>query len=310
MERIIEMANKKGLLVKEGTKKPNNGKEKKTCIFSVHEDDLVIVQVEKECLDSVPKDELEHFFDEQVLPALEAEIVKMDEKAPQYMVDLLKTGTVFPVAINAEANAELLKGIPHRRIMDLALVYRLVVSVTEEGIGSVLYTNQNMMLARLTEGELFERAVDYARENICTEDVYDILAKKNLFSHAGETSDHRGEMIMIRNETPYFGAGILALWAMEDGVTIDLDSDKPLFVLPSSIHELLVLRKLDVCEEKLMDIAEMVKSVNSLSVEPSERLSNSVYLYDPETKKVKMAKCGEPLSCCDAYENFREEMYA
>ena len=310
MERIMEMAARKGLFVREGVKTLNNGMEMKTYLFSADEGDVVLAQFEKECVDAAAEDDLERFFDEYIVPALEAEIVRKGNDAPQYMIDLFRTGTVFPAAINAEANEDLLKGIPHRRIMDLALVYRLIVNVTEDDICSVLYTNQNMMLAGLTEENLFERAVEYARENICTEDVYDVLAKHNFEYGARGTQGHRGELIVIRNETRWFGAGILALWAMEDGITLDLESDKPLFVLPSSIHELLVVRAVDASEEDVTYPAEMVKDVNSTRVSPEERLSNSVYMYDPETKKVKMAKYGEPLSCCDEMVSYLRRMHA
>lgn len=310
MERIIEMAAKKGLLVKKGTKTLNNGEKRKTYIFSSHDDDVVMAMFEKDLVDAVSENRLELLFDECIVPVLEAEELKKGEDAPQYIIDLLRTGTIFPEAINAEANEELLKEVPHRRIMDLALVYRVLVSTEGDAVRSILYTNQNMKLAGITEEELFRRAVDYARKNIWSEDVYTILGKSNCEIDEETIRAHRGDMVMFRYKIGMFGAGILALWAMEDGITIDLQSDKPLFVLPSSIHELLVVRTMDASKDDVMYLASMVKDVNSTQVDADVRLSNSVYMYDPETKKIKLAKCGEPLFCCDEYESYLRKKLA
>lgn len=310
MNRIIEVAAKKGLTVKEGVKTQNNGKELKTYLFRRHDDDVVVPQFEKVAIDSVADDELEAFFDKYIMPAFDADIVKKDKGAPGYMIDLLRTGTVLPAAINAEANEELLRQIPHRRVMDLALVYRLIVSTGADGVSSVLYTNQNMLLAGVTEEDLFRRAVEYARENIRIEDIYDILDENGHMLENEEILNSRSGMVVIRNESLLFGAGLLALWALEDGIAIDLYSNKPLFVLPSSIHDVIVVIGADAGKEDIGFVTSMVKQVNATEVSPEERLSNSVYIYEPETKKVKLARCGEPLLGCDKEESLLREMLA
>lgn len=291
-------------MVSESVKRQNNGKELKTCVFRMHEGDTVSAVFEKHHFDSIADENLEEFFDEHVLPAFEEDIVKKEDEAPEFIIDLLRTGTVFPVAINAEANEEILAEIPHRRVMDLALVYRLIVSMEGDAVSSVLYTNRTMMLAGISEAELFERAMDYARANICVRSVFDILKERPCEFDLDELKGKKGELVVIRNETPWFGGGILALWAMDEGITIDLDSDIPLFVLPSSIHELLVVKGVDASKEDVEFLASMVKNVNTTKVNAEERLSNSVYQYDPETKKVTLAKQGDSLSFCEDFENF------
>lgn len=310
MERIIEMATKKGLWVSESAKRQNNGKELKTCLFRLHEGDAVSAVFEKRHFDNLADEALEAFFDEHVLPAFEEEIVKKESEAPDFIIDLLRTGTVFPVAINAEANEEILSEIPHRRVMDLALVYRLIVSMEGDAVSSVLYTNHSMEIAGITEEDLFRRALDYAKENIRISNVADILKENNYEFDLDETKEAKGELYAIRNATPWFGGGLLALWALEEGITIDLESDIPLFVLPSSLHEIIVLKGIDASKEDVDFPFSMVKNVNTTQVNSEERLSNSVYRYDPETKKVSLAKCGEPLRVCEEYERFLREMFA
>ena len=58
-------------------------------------------------------------------------------------------------------------------------------------------------------------------------------------------------------------------------------------VLPSSVHELILVP--DSAGISARFLQEMVRSVNEQTVEPKERLSDSVYHYDGKEKKLKTA---------------------
>ena len=68
------------------------------------------------------------------------------------------------------------------------------------------------------------------------------------------------------------------------GLAAELGSD--LYILPSSVHEILLLPADAGNPEGL---AEIVKEVNLTQVAPEERLSDSVYLYERESGKIKIA---------------------
>lgn len=59
------------------------------------------------------------------------------------------------------------------------------------------------------------------------------------------------------------------------------------FILPRSIHELLVVPKQDGME--LSDLESMVKEVNATQVAPEEKLSDHVYEYDAKEKELYRA---------------------
>ena len=59
------------------------------------------------------------------------------------------------------------------------------------------------------------------------------------------------------------------------------------FILPSSIHELLVVPKQDGME--LSDLEAMVQEVNATQVAPEEKLSDHVYEYDAKEKELYRA---------------------
>ena len=58
---------------------------------------------------------------------------------------------------------------------------------------------------------------------------------------------------------------------------------KALFLIPSSLHEILLLKREDIegCALK-----HMVKEVNATQVAEDEILSDNVYVYDDETKQI------------------------
>ena len=63
---------------------------------------------------------------------------------------------------------------------------------------------------------------------------------------------------------------------------------KNLYILPSSIHEVLLLPVEDKDNHKTMQLQEMVFEVNNTQVMLEERLSYNVYFYNLENKKIEL----------------------
>ena len=61
--------------------------------------------------------------------------------------------------------------------------------------------------------------------------------------------------------------------------------DSNLFVLPSSIHELIILKEIKNVEP--MNLHLMVEEINKDVVRPEDKLSDEVYWYDRETHSLK-----------------------
>ena len=63
------------------------------------------------------------------------------------------------------------------------------------------------------------------------------------------------------------------------------------FILPSSIHETLIVPKTD--DMSLENLEKMVREVNATEVKPGERLSDHVYEYDAEERSIVRADKAE-----------------
>ena len=71
--------------------------------------------------------------------------------------------------------------------------------------------------------------------------------------------------------------------------------EKDIIILPSSIHEVLLLP--DEGDISCDEMSRLVTHINQTEVPKEDRLSNQVYLYSRETGEVTMASSG-PASIC------------
>ena len=193
--------------------------------------------------------------------------------------------------INAEQNKEELKRIPHRMFLDLAVVYYVTVSgCGDEKLGTILICNEHMEMWGQEEENLYRTAM----LNMRSDGRPDFNGIKDVIKSISPDADYflndRGHqlctgMYVLTNRSRCFGASEIL-----DKSTLRTIADKVgdgFIVLPSSIHELIILEPDDAAEyEKL---ADMVKEVNSTQVDVGERLSDHVYVYNRSEEALKVA---------------------
>lgn len=203
---------------------------------------------------------------------------------------------VIMVLVNQEQNREMLQNVPHRPFHDLAVIYRWVITQNEEGMGSVVISNELSERAGLSEEELFQHAVENTKEmlpvKICpiTELLMGISSEEEELSEMlGLTSEeleaNLANMIWVITNTKGIN-GAAAMLYEENLHKLAEKVGSDLYILPSSIHEVLAVSvKLGPPEELL----QMVNEVNMCAVELEDRLSNNVYHYDKDLRKVSLA---------------------
>ena len=193
---------------------------------------------------------------------------------------------VMPRVINYAWNEEYLKGVPHRRFMDLAVIYCIPVGEN----ATLKLTNSHARMLDLAEEELHGAAMANAERH-----GYEVESMAEFLKHvkaAGIPDDAFGDpmrdLMIISNRERSFGA--YSFFAREAMKEIADRIGTNLYIIPSSVHELLAIG--DLPEARKETIAEMVKAVNAENVMPEERLSDSVYYFDRETCEVSIAVAG------------------
>lgn len=213
------------------------------------------------------------------------EAIKNAPKIKDVDQNLRDLSNVIFCLVNTEQNHDLLLKVPHRQFLDLSIIYRSVLSVDERGVQSAIITNELAQKTGWIEEELYEAAMENTRR-IMRPTVQNLL--QYLSEQMGIPEDALGEvapMYFISNESKVHGAASILDQTILD--TLEKTLGGAFYVLPSSIHEMIVVP--DVGDSNSDELRQMVKDVNATEVSPEEKLSDSVYRYDPEKKAIELA---------------------
>ncbi len=221
------------------------------------------------------------------------------EKMPPIPVNLLADGAkdkIYMVIINTESNKDILKNAPHREVNDTSVIYRIMVSEDEKGIGSALITNHIAEELGMDEEQLFGIAAGNTPKLFppvvkpMSQVIFGMLTEdgsmpKDVAEQVVEGMRGENEMMwIITNSRGVSGAANMLFEKNLHELSNGLGDD--LYILPSSTHEVIAVpAKMGNPEE----LAEMVHQVNMDVVDVSERLSNQVYHYDRDARKLTMA---------------------
>ena len=200
--------------------------------------------------------------------------------------------------VNAERNRELLAKIPHRRYLDLAVVYYVLFSDEGENLVTTLITDRVMQMWGINEATLHE----YAERNtsrllkgyVCSmEDI--------LFGHKWEMPGIREEadraeacrmdftgsamMYVASNAAKVNGAAVVLYDGVLKKFARKVGGD--FYVLPSSTHEVLFLPVSEVDMDGA-ELARMVREVNQNEVAEDEVLSEHAYRYFAEADRMEI----------------------
>ncbi len=184
--------------------------------------------------------------------------------------------------VSKEQNQELLKKVPYMEYLDLAICFYYAYQGDALGCGSILIHNTHIEMWKTTKEELFKLAqyntqLLFPWECRSMEDtISEIMDSRQ--EQVAEMQEFLGVMPMkiLSNVNRVQGA----ICILYPGVLKQLADreQKNLFIMPSSIHEVILLP--DSGCENAKQLKEMVTEVNSTQVEPEEVLSNNLYYYD------------------------------
>jgi hypothetical protein len=188
--------------------------------------------------------------------------------------------------VSADRNADLLQNVPHEKMEDMAVVYRLMLGQMDEGSGTVLVTDQLMERFGITHEQLRQDALENAPE-IRPSEIRGMSEVMNEIAPgmAPEIAPEDEQMFVASVPDKIRGAGVIAYPNFMEDAAEKMGGD--FFVIPSSIHEVLLVR--DNGEMTSKDLENMVKEVNATQVEPEDQLTDHVYHYDSKDHIFEMA---------------------
>lgn len=192
--------------------------------------------------------------------------------------------------VNSENNKGLLENIPHRNIADLSVIYRWIIDANNYGITSAIVTNQVAEEINLSENDLFKSASENLKKTSpatiksLEEVVMGIMNDQPEKNDQGIEIDDPDSIYVISNTRKQYGAAAILDTELMSNIAEQMDSN--IYILPSSIHECLLVSDRFGEPEQLQ---QMVREVNSTEVDIKDKLSDNLYVFDKDTKKIEIA---------------------
>ena len=194
--------------------------------------------------------------------------------------------------INQAKNAQLLTDIPNIPYLDLAICFYYPFWNEEIGAGSILIHNSHLQRWGKSVTDLWQAASKNTR-TLCPEQccpMEEVLleltgSQAKVWPPLPEGGDDGYfPLRILTNQQRIFGASVIIYEGYLEALSQRMDSS--FFLLPCSIHEMILIPQEDrVGVERLED---MVSSANETSVAEQDYLSDHVYYYDRQKKKVEI----------------------
>lgn len=185
--------------------------------------------------------------------------------------------------INFDKNKERLSELPHIRYLDLAIVFCCILHLENGETASILIRNEHLQLWQTDLDTIKKQAFDNTPRLLpayiqpITDAIRDLIESNEALTRLLPLldRDNTPPLYVLTNETQICGAACILypslLAEFSDSVGRDL------YILPSSIHEVLLLPTDTRCADD--HLRALVHSVNNEQLPLTQQLSDNVYYY-------------------------------
>jgi hypothetical protein len=186
---------------------------------------------------------------------------------------------VYMVLVNYEKNKETLKKCPFLPFLDLAVMFRYVVSEEDNCIASGLVRKQEQEMWGLSTEELYKKAVKNTKKKFpmslmrLTDRMRELKPDENI---------PECNLYVMTNHVNSNGSIYMTDRNALDSFAQKLSSN--FYIIPSSIHEVILYPDDESLTKE--QLTEIVSDVNRYVLSDMEYLSDSVYYYDMEKKVI------------------------
>ncbi len=192
----------------------------------------------------------------------------------------VKGSIVFKI-VNYEKNRNLLCNVPHKKFMDLALIFQIYLQDFSEEYATITIIDSLMKKWEVDVSTLYA----HARVNTPMLLPYKFESFESLFKRLeNKEIDLVGKtpMYLLTNQLKTNGASVLLYPNIMRRLANILNSD--LLVIPSSIHELIIIPTFSPMVFE--DINAIICEVNASSLKDEDILSDHSYYYSKEKDRL------------------------
>ena len=254
----------------------------------------------------VPTIYLEEFFTQYKngddIKSISQDIIALYQKAcdlrPEPIAQFLEfeemREKIYYRIVNYKKNQKQLEKMVYRPFLDLAITFHCMVHQSDQNVQSIAITKEMLSYWEITSEELWEIAQDNTPNllegKICL--MKDLL-KEMYHNHAISAEQSIVDVIEANRCEPMYiltnvfgvnGAAVVLYPKLLKKVSKALDTD--LILLPSSIHEWIVIPK-SFGEQAYLQ--QMVQEINATEVAEEEVLSDTIYQYNRKQDVLEIA---------------------
>lgn len=188
--------------------------------------------------------------------------------------------------VNYEKNKEMLKDVPYKKFMDLAVTIRMLVRVDETGMASAIVTHDHTARLGINEKDLYAAALKN------TEFLFPVRINKledvirNLDSNGLVQEELPDTGIYVLSNLPRIAGATSILYAQDQIAELAKGLECGFYVVPSSTNEVLLCPDNTDMDPGMLQRTAM--EVNEFVVSDTEFLSNSIYHIDKDSREIKM----------------------
>lgn len=234
---------------------------------------------------------------------LEQILTRMAEQA-QMEIPELKIGWLqdyeqvkrhlFIRVCDARENETFLSMSPHKETDGLAVSYHIAfeglsgvqasTSITDKMLEMYGVTAEQLHADALENSERMFPAVYKSMAEVMMGIAPEMTVDADMMPPMGESP-----LMVLTNDQGVYGAGTLFYPGQMEEIAAHMESD--FFILPSSVHEVLILP--DDGQTDYRDLQIMVQQINEAEVASTDRLSDRVYHYDVSDHLLEKAETFE-----------------
>ncbi len=180
--------------------------------------------------------------------------------------------------INMGKNKKLLEEIPHIKYLDLAIVFYILLDSNNNGLTTMLVRNFQIVDWKINKEELFQKAIENGKRLVPAEfcEMKDVIGELINQVTLEEEEQCLIPMYVLSNSMRNLGAASI----LYDNLLKEIGEkiDENYFILPSSIHEWIVMGESKA--PTIQELTEMIQEINATQVADEEVLSDHPYYYD------------------------------
>lgn len=190
--------------------------------------------------------------------------------------------------INYEKNRELLKTLPHRKVLDLAMVYYYRVDPELLENASVLIRNVDLQRWEIeeekirTQAELNTPRMEPWQLLSMDELMEEIMSQKNVTVKTEFFQNNPPSMFILTNKDKFYGASCILYPDVLERIAEQVHNH--FYILPSSIHECIITPVSRGFSQKYL--SKMVADINRTQLNEIEVLSDCAYFYNRDKKEL------------------------